>query len=719
MAIDPHYIPAFSIEDILLDKDTGAPMSGGKVYFEHDNQRGVLKPVYQITGTSPAYTYTQLPNPMILSSIGTFEDSLSNPTVPYFFPYTAAFATDLYYIRVLNADDVPQFTRQAVPYLPPSGSGSVSGASENQISNPQFAEVLFDTTLASYQIAIGAVTDQVIAIAPNWDLVVSCPTSGSVTLKQQRPTGAVNDITNPGTLLNIDSASLSKLQLRQRIFGSPNLWGSGNIAVSFVAKTYSGTGVTVTMNYSQSNGAITGQVLKSGILPLSGNLTAFPGSATIAQSTSTETNPDAYIDIYFDLPLSIQMDITSVMLVPTGAAVVDNLVYNQESNYRQIDHLFHYYKPELAYKPIPSYLVGWDFPLNPCQQFGYGANVPAQSSGVNGSYYIGDQTILFQTVDSNFTMAPDFNGFNITAVAPSTFAVIQYLEGQQAKEILSQRLSITLKAKVSTPSVIGTVNIYWTAGSLPALSTSLVTAVTTGATAPTTTVSGGWTAVPRSDLGAARFTLTTTAEEFQLNGFDATAVAGIETATFIAVVISFNTIAAAQTVSLTYCSLNGGDIATRPAPMTLGQTVDQCQYYYEKSRNINEAINSANDAGSRVVQLSGQMTAVSGGAQALALHNSSFDIRYQRKRTTTPTITTYVGATPNIVIANGFQNGAGILSANLPIATWTLSQRGDTGVRYLVADPSAPLYVTAANPSYLEGYLSFSYVIDARLGIVP
>ena len=44
MAIDSHYIPAFSIEDVLLDKDTGAPLTGGLVYFEQDNQRGVLKP---------------------------------------------------------------------------------------------------------------------------------------------------------------------------------------------------------------------------------------------------------------------------------------------------------------------------------------------------------------------------------------------------------------------------------------------------------------------------------------------------------------------------------------------------------------------------------------------------------------------------------------------------------------------------------------------------
>jgi hypothetical protein len=730
MAIDLHYIPAFSIEDVLLDKDTGAPMSGGKVYFYRDSQRGTLKPVYQITGSSPNYTFTQLPNPMILSSIGTFEDSLGNPTVPYFFPYDGAFETDLYFVRVRNADDVPQFDRQAVPYvLPLSGGGGSGGGIENQISNPQFAEVLFDTSLSEYPITIGTVTDQVIAIAPDWDLVVSCATTGSVTVKQVRPLGSENDLTNPGTLLNIKSSGLSKLWLRQRLYGSPNLWGSGNIAVSFVGKTYSGTGVGVTLNYSQSNGAAQSIVLKSATLPSSGSLTAFPGSATIIPSTSSENYPDAYVDIYFDLPLGIEIDITSVILISTGAAVIDDLVYDQASNERQIDHLFHHYKPQLAYKPIPSYLVGWDFPLNPCQEFGYLQGVVATGSGgANSAYYLADQTILFQAVNANFSMTQGGDGFNITAVAPSTFALIQYLEGQQVNEILSQRLSVALKGKVTTPSVIGTVNIYWTAaGSLANLPASVVTGVTNGTDAPTTAVGGAWNAVPRSDLGAARFTLTTTNEEFQLNGWDARAVAGIENATFIAVVISFNTIAAAQTVSLNYCSLNGGDIATRPAPQSFDQVLSQCQYYFEKSKNATEAVLSGSNNNAQVVQLSGQMTVYVTGSNSMTttLHNSSFGVRYQKKRTIAPSVILYSGATPNVVAASGFENGGAIgltPASPLPISLWTSTNLGDRAVEYIVTSPNSALYTNTQNPvatpSYIEGYLSFNYIVNARLGEV-
>ena len=52
MALDPHYIPAFSIDEgPILDKDNGAPLSGGVVWFQYDNNRGFtpanLKPNYR------------------------------------------------------------------------------------------------------------------------------------------------------------------------------------------------------------------------------------------------------------------------------------------------------------------------------------------------------------------------------------------------------------------------------------------------------------------------------------------------------------------------------------------------------------------------------------------------------------------------------------------------------------------------------------------------
>lgn len=364
MAIDQRYIPAFSIEDVILDKDTGAPLSGGQVYFEQDNQRGVLKPIFQITGASPNYTYTQLPNPMTLSSIGTFEDAMGNPVVPYFFPYDGAFNPEYYYVRVESADAVEQFTREAVPYIPLESNSEVLSVITNEISNPQFAQVLFDTTTAStYTYTISAGSNQVISIAPDWDMIVSCPVSGTVTLGQLTPTGSQNLVTNPGTILNINSSGLTKLQLRQRIYGSPNLWGSGYISGCFLAKTYGGSSVILNMYYSQSNGIVVDQQIVSASLDASGAYDLYKGSVLIPISNSSNNFPTAYVDIYLDIPLTAQIDITSIMIAATGDTSIANINYDQESLARQIDHLYHYSYPIIPIGGLMDF-AGFTDPLH-------------------------------------------------------------------------------------------------------------------------------------------------------------------------------------------------------------------------------------------------------------------------------------------------------------------------------------------------------------------
>ncbi|MCL5071764.1 MAG: hypothetical protein M1308_12865, partial [Actinobacteria bacterium] len=457
MAIDQHYIPAFSIEDVLLDKDTGAPLTGGLVYFYRDSQRTVLKPVYQITGTSPNYSYIELPNPMTLSAIGTFEDSLGNPVIPYFKPFVADTDTpDYYFVRVLSSGLVEQFTREAVPYIPDLGSNTViASAFDNEISNPQFAEVYFDTTPTNYTYNFNAASSQVVSIAPDWDIVVSSVGAATVTVKQLTVQGSLNRITNPGTLLNITSAGVSSLLLRQRIYGSPNLWGSGNISATFIAKTYSGSDTTLKLYYSQSNGVVVNQQLVSATLPASGSYAAYPGNVTIPASTSSQSYPQAYIDIFFDIPPSIQIDISSVMVVSTGNADVPNIVYDQESNNRQIDHLFHDYKAPLSFKPIKSYLTGWDFPLNPAQFSSASSSraVAAQAIGAKKAYYAWDQTILFQTVDSGITVGNNSN-LHLTANNTTKMAIVQYLGSAQALKIFYQALINKLSVNIRASSTV-------------------------------------------------------------------------------------------------------------------------------------------------------------------------------------------------------------------------------------------------------------------------
>lgn len=720
MAIDPHYIPAFSIEDVILDKDTGAPLSGGLVYFEQDNQRGTLKPVYQITGTSPNYSYIQLPNPMTLSSIGTFEDSLGNPVIPYFFPYDANFDPEYYFVRVTSSTDIPQFTREAVPYIPISGDNAVSSAFTNELSNPQFAEVFFDSP---HTYNFNAVTDNVVAIAPGWDIVVTSPAAGTVTVSIITPTGSLNRLTNPGTILNINSTGLTSLRLRQRLYGSPNLWGSDYLSGTFVAKTYAGTSSTIDLLYSQSDGTVIDQVISSGILTADGLYAAYPGSVLLPQSDSTEFFPDSYVDIELDIPLSTEVDITSVMVSSTGGFSMDDIIYDQTTLDRQIDQLFHYYKPQLEYKPIPSYTLGWDFAFNPCQELGRTVGVSGLAN--NKSRYIADQTIAFEQVGGALTYTFSNNGGLIVSTSsPSQFAIIQYLGASDALELLQgDTLAVKLSAATSGTVLNGYVNIYYTTNTnlpsvIPGTNNSIVATLVSGQPA---TFNGTWTKLPRPSAGDALFPVpaTSTYTEFSLTGWEPAGLAGITTATYIAIVVSFSLMPSTQTLGLRYCTLAKGSIATNPPPLNHAQTLQGLQDFYETNYPVGTAVGSANTFNLMVFPMGNSITTAAGAVTAYGVQANSFSIPFMANKRRVPTFTpiSQAGTANNFSFTyrlNGVNTGPTDVSSS---AFWSLGNTGAKGIYYQVSS-STPMFAASPPSGALTSFIGLNYIADARYGIV-
>ena len=141
MALNPSYVIAPSLQEYFVDKDSGLPMAGGQVFFYQDNARTIPKPVFEISGATPNYTYTQLPNPVTLSAVGTFADASNNDIIPYYYPFDGAGNVQLYYIEVYNSDGVLQFTRQAWPNFIEEGGGNTPTSNleiENYIANGQF-----------------------------------------------------------------------------------------------------------------------------------------------------------------------------------------------------------------------------------------------------------------------------------------------------------------------------------------------------------------------------------------------------------------------------------------------------------------------------------------------------------------------------------------------------------------------------------------------------
>ncbi len=713
--IDSHYIPAFSIEDVLLDKDTGAPLSGGKVYFWQDNQRGTPKPVYQITGTSPNYTFIQLPNPIILSSIGTFEDSLGNPVIPYFFPYDGDFNVELYYVQVLSSEDVPQFVREAQPYVLSTGNSSVTSAFVNELSNPQFAEILFDSP-TTY--TFNAASLEAIQIAPGWEIVVSSAGVGSVTLTLVTPTGALNRITNPGTILNIDSAGLSRLRLRQRIYGSPNLWGSGYLSASFVGKTYEGTSSVVTMYYSQSNGSVVDEELVAGTLTADGLYAAYPGNALIPASTSSQSFPDAYVDIELDIPLSQEIDITSVMLAFTGDVAVDNIDYDQESLDRQIDHLFHYYKPGLDFKPLNSYLVGWDFPLNPSQANGFSVAAPAAANA-----YTWDQTILFQSTISEIATSRATDGSIVLTSADATdstqAALIQYLPRPVVTAMLKNPLSVNVRGlSDNTGGITCTVSLWYTTNaSVPVLPLSVVT--TLDADGHPSAVTAGWTEIARDDqLGNAQFELGATIDDYGFSGWDVSGGSVPATAIYFAVVVGTAAIINTKTVTFNSISVVPGTVPTRPAPLTEDETLSQCEYYYEKSYAQGTAPATAATYQNSIIA----QQLVTTPTVNNEVHAGVFGLNYRTlKLAPIPTIALYsaVNGTVGTVNVQLYNGGTPVgVGTDVVFTNWATLSAGSKGFQW-IPNTAAAIYAPAAGVyASAVGFINYHYTVDARLGIV-
>lgn len=153
MALNPRYVTAPSLQSYFVDKDSGFPLSGGRVYFYRDTNRTELKSVFELQGNQANYTYSPLPNPVILSAVGTIQDNNGNDVIPYYYPFDQFGDIDLYYIVVQNSLGVPQFTRQAWPNPDFSNSPASSDDNLNYIPNGQ---LLAHTNLPNNALVAGS-----------------------------------------------------------------------------------------------------------------------------------------------------------------------------------------------------------------------------------------------------------------------------------------------------------------------------------------------------------------------------------------------------------------------------------------------------------------------------------------------------------------------------------------------------------------------------------
>lgn len=741
-----NYIASTSLEEYFVDENTGLPLANGAVYFYRDIARTTPKLVYELTGDPSnvgGYSFAPLPNPVQLSATGTFMDNNGNNIAVYYYPYDTEGNLDLYYVVVADQFATMEFTRSAWPPIATEvGAAAAAPVYENQLSNSQFVDILFSSNAtASQTYPLPSAGTYNFNIAPDWVLTAVSNAASSVTVTRTAIAGGPPLVTNPPYTLTITPAAninAQGLYLRQRLANNPGIWSqtgtagtNGYISGSIVLAAGSQAEIT----YVPSSGAATSILIADNTGPTSA---VFNGTAQLPVSTSGDSPYAGYADIYIYLPNGSSTTLTSVQVV--GLASDQEVVpYVQEPVNRQIDHLYHYYQPKIFFKPIPSYLVGWDFPLNPANITG--ALSGALSCPAGGSQYVWDQTIVWSEVaGSNINYSRDATGalkLRVSGSNPSKIAVIQYLEDYKVAQILANNLSVNVSASTSNPTgLTGTISLWYTTGTgLPsaAIGTyqSIVASLNADGSIATfnqpTPGGNNWIQNQRNLVGNVQgaFSVTSTTSGVFSNsgisgwGADTTGVAP-NTANFFAIVVGFASIPAGQSVTINSISLVPGDIPTIPAPQTQDEVTRECQRYFWRTYS------PGTQAGTTVWSSGWLWTKAA--LYQLSQQMPSIALTYPSTMRTAPAIIFY---SPSSGVANticGTLNNASPVVAQLPsvpISNWSAATTfaGPTIVTNGYIGTQSAFYcittqVTIASAQNYEGYAAYHLVVDARLGIV-
>lgn len=741
MALDERYMVGINLEEYFVDNETGLPLSEGSIEFWVDTSRSTPKPVFQLTGSPPNYTYDQLPNPITLSSVGTIVNNSGTNIAVYYYPFDEEGAIQLYYIVVRDSSGAVQLIREAWPNITPAADPTrTENSVSNELGNSQFVDVLFDPEYGMDITFAGALSEVAYSIAPDWDIVISSNGAGNVTVNRTSIAGSENIVTNPPYQIEVlgGGGNVSSIKLRQRLYHNPDIWASGFIAGHLLVSSLDDINHTISMLYApniapEATTIVTGTTGVTGYVVLSNTIELAPG-------TNTDTSDDGYVDIEIVLPVAGEVAVTSVQLVGLETDQQD-VIYDQEPVNRQEDHLFHYYNPLLQYKGVGNLLQGWDFPLNP-RQFSQSGSLGA--IGANKSAYAWDQTIIFQSANSGVSYQRTSNPsgwLDLTAVTTTQMAIVQYIQANDMNEALNSILfSAHIRAFTNqSAGVTGTISLWHTSdASLPnvASGTNNSMVLTLNSTGKPTLLNGNWTEIPRSNLGDGRFSLVTSSREFNLSGWQIPSgyPGG---STYFAIVVGFSSLTTSNSIFIEQVNLCPGHIASPCNPLTYASTLQLLQRYYEKSY-ASATLPGANTAIGEVRQF-GFNYLSAGDLNATTMPVSSYHPWRLEKRATPNTAIyspsgvlnevqvtmTKKGSTSGITV---IFPGAGQNPYNAALSTyWTVS--ADTmGYYFTMIDNNATndfgLMKIENNPpatfsqGEAEGFINYQITADARLGIV-
>lgn len=317
MSLNPGYMIAPSMEEFFIDKTVGLPLAGGNVYFYSDINRSFLKNIYTLSGSPPNYSYVILPNPCVLSAVGTFQDGSGNNVLPYYYPYDPDGNVENYYIEVYDANGNLQFVREAFPNIGSQGGNVESVNAINYIPNGQFR--LHNNISAGIGIQAGQITQSNTIIAPGgWSFQRSAgSTAADFVTFFQYGEYLNNPSASPQFACQIVCTSADPTTTNKGLY---IIWPDVNkftsnlnqtYTFSFSGITFSSGGFPITLNLVKFFG--TGgtpsntQITALTTFNITNVQTTFQFSFTFGTNDGTDigTNNDSYVALQLSLPTNI------------------------------------------------------------------------------------------------------------------------------------------------------------------------------------------------------------------------------------------------------------------------------------------------------------------------------------------------------------------------------------------------------------------------------
>jgi len=588
-------------------------------------------------------------------------------------------------------------------------------ANDNQITNPQFTFINFISPLTIT--ASGTYN-----IAPGWDLILTG--SGTTTLSQNILSGSQNIVNSPPFSLRVNNNGWTTATLRQRFAENGSIWANGAITMQLTGRAQTSP-QAITMVYSPSTPG-TSQVVASGTLT-TGDYQILKGAVDVLASTNTTFNDTAYTDMLITLPPTGIVDLSNVQVIGQGDPLpsdfdpaTDIPLYQQQSNERETDHLFHIYANSLIRESKNSFLVGWNFGLNPWQ-FRTTSN-----TNVAANQYTADQTIVIQqayvasATGNNVSVGrATFNGDNYAfQVVPQTvhnqFGIVQYIDPATVRpywgEVVSALVDMFTNTQHNTTFKVK-MRLFYKAGLPGTVSQTDPIASWTELGDPV--FAAGYTAIiPPND--PVLVIQPGAGGQFSFNGITlpGSSNANMTLGIMVYTVANMDSTGTADILFFRDISLVRNDFAIATQSQTFDEVLRQCQYYFEKSYEIDTLAGAATSVGARFAEQ------LADGSNPINLIARGFGFAFSTIKRAAPTVRLYslIGSADTVsgIIAN---NGGGNPPADGTVtALWTESWLDSKSVAY-IANTISPLTAVLAVAALPEGFLSFHYTADARLGL--